>query len=77
MKLGSQVSGPLYDDRLANRGRTYSYAVTAVAQAGRKSTFSNEVRVEIPLNLTRSYRWVPVRAGDRAAATTRGAGMSG
>jgi fibronectin type 3 domain-containing protein len=48
VRIATRVSGPPYEDRLVNSGRTYFYVVTAVDQSGRESRFSAEVQAQIP-----------------------------
>jgi len=48
VKIASRVPGPPYEDRQVVSGRTYFYVVTALDQAGNESTFSGEIRADIP-----------------------------
>jgi fibronectin type 3 domain-containing protein len=48
VKIAEKVPGPLYDDRLVTRGRTYIYVVTAVDATGRESRFSPETTAKVP-----------------------------
>jgi fibronectin type 3 domain-containing protein len=47
VRIASRVPRPPYEDRLVMNGRTYVYAVTAVDQGGRESSYSAEVRATI------------------------------
>lgn len=47
-RVATRVPGRQYEDRLVNSGRTYSYVVTALDQAGRESRYSGEVKVQVP-----------------------------
>ncbi len=48
VKIAARVPRATYEDRIVNSRTTYLYAVTAVDQHGRESSFSNVVRVEVP-----------------------------
>ena len=45
---GSPVPGALYTDSAAEAGLTYFYVVTAVNDSGLESSFSNQLRVDVP-----------------------------
>jgi fibronectin type 3 domain-containing protein len=48
VKIAARVPRATYEDRIVNSRTAYLYAVTAVDQHGRESSFSNTVRVDVP-----------------------------
>jgi len=48
VRIAARVPRAAYEDRIVNSRTTYLYAVTAVDQHCRESSFSNVVRVEVP-----------------------------
>ena len=47
-RIATRVTSRRYEDWLVDGGRTYSYVVTALDQAGRESGYSPEVKVQVP-----------------------------
>jgi len=48
VKIAEKVPNTHYEDRLVSTGREYTYAVTAVDQAGRESKYSAPFTVRVP-----------------------------
>jgi fibronectin type 3 domain-containing protein len=46
--LASALGTAVYSDKGVQSGTTYYYVVTAVDNAGKESSYSNQIRVAIP-----------------------------
>jgi fibronectin type 3 domain-containing protein len=47
-RIATRVTELRYEDRLVTSGKSYSYVVTSMDQAGRESRFSEEVKAQVP-----------------------------